>query len=85
MSKSTIVIFYIFDFLLRYITCANESNRQIHRQTDGRTDTHTHTHTHTEMDKLIAIGKILHICLKINARIKFKFNPMSVVPHAADN
>ena len=34
--------------------------------------THTHTHTYTDMDKPLAIGKILQICLKTHPAVAFQ-------------
>ena len=64
--------FYILYFLYG-MTCAHDCNRQTDRQTDRQkdrqTDRHTYrqtdTHARAELDKPIAIGEILHICLKM--------------------
>ena len=44
------------------MTCAIESNTQTGRHTHAHA--RTHTHIHTQMYKPLAIGKILHVCLK---------------------
>ena len=46
MSKSLIVIFYIFDFR-QDLTCANDSYARTHARAHARTHARTHAHTHT--------------------------------------
>ena len=62
--KSTKDIFYMFDFH-EGVTYANDFNRQ----------TDTYTYTQTEIDKRMAVGEILQICLKLKCEMK----PMYII------